>query len=308
VSTPALASQDEAGDRFYSWQGESFWSVTTLIGGGVPKHGLAPWYAKMVAELVHADIAGRGPHARAHAALRRWSTAGREELVRRQAGGELKTVKLDKLDDRELALRYLKAEPERVRDASAVLGSAVHDRAEQLVLSLARETGEAWSRGDDLPDWPDELVPHMRSFVGFLAEWHPEYVATEATVFNRAQAYAGTLDAILRVNLPGVGRWALLVDYKSGAKIYPEAALQLAAYRRGEFIGLADGTTEVEVPAVDECAVLHVTPKGCRLVPVRTDDAVFSAFLYAREVYSWTKELSRTVLLSPYTPEEAPAP
>ena len=307
MSSPALAHLDDAGDRFYIWKDESFWSVTTLIGGGVPKYGLAPWYAKMVAEGVYADLEARGPQARSHAALRRWSRAGREELVSRQALGELKTVKAAKLSSRDLALRYLKGEPDRVRDAAASLGSAVHDSAEQLVLSLARETGEAWSQGGDLPEWPEELAPHMRSFVGFLEEWHPQYLATEASVFNRAQGYAGTLDAILVVNLPGVGRWALLVDYKSGKAIYPEVALQLAAYRRGEFVGLPDGTTEVELPPVDECAVLHVTPKGCTLRPVRTDQAVFDAFLHACQVYRWTKELSRTVLRDPYLPEEVPA-
>lgn len=314
---PVLARLDEAGDRFYPWKGEAFWSVTTLIAGGVPKYGIAPWSAKVVAELVAADIRAHGPYARAHAAVRRWSRLGRADVISRQAAGELTSIKLAKLTDLDLALRWLKGEPDRVRDAAGAIGSDVHSEAEAHVLRLARETSEAAIEGTEPPDWPDPLLDHMRSFKAFLAEWEPQYLATEATVFNRPQAYAGTLDAIVLVRvaklLEAIARvgdpipaWLAgrdpdslvtgVVDYKAGRAVYPEVGLQLSAYSRAEFVGLPDRTTEAPLPAIDFGAVLHITPRGYRFRLVRIDDVVFNAFLFAREVYRFTKEISSEVL------------
>ena len=36
--------------RLYAWRGEKFWSVTTIISGGLPKPALLPWGIKAVAE------------------------------------------------------------------------------------------------------------------------------------------------------------------------------------------------------------------------------------------------------------------
>lgn len=308
MSNPVLASLDPAGDRFYEWKGERFWSVTTLLDGGVVKYGLPPWYAKTVAELVAADILARGPHARAHAAIRRWAKTARIEVERRQSIGELTSIKLHKLTDRELALRFLKGEPVRLRDTAGETGLEVHDEAEELVLRLARETGDAWAAETKMPDWPDHLLGYMTSFVAFLRDWGPRYLATEATIFNRTQAYGGTLDAIIEVAIPStvatpvwfprpVGRpLVAVIDYKSGNRIHPEVAMQLAAYSRGEFIGSPDRVTELPLPRIDAGLVLHITPTGYALRPARIDDDVFEAFKFARENYRWGKETARTVL------------
>jgi hypothetical protein len=325
LGNPALAHTAEDGSRFYPWAGELFWSVSTIIGGGVPKYALAPWSAKMVADLVASDIQLHGPHSRAHAALRRWAKAGRAEVIERQAAGELKTIKLDKLSDVDLALRYLKGQPDRVRDAAAEIGSDVHAEAEAHALRLTLDTSEALIEGTELPDWPDHLLGYMGAFKGWLADWQPSYLATEATVFNRPQAYAGTLDAIvwiraalLVVALARVGdpipAWLMahhpddmviaIVDYKSGNRLYAEVAMQLSAYARAEFVGLPDGVTEAALPWPIECGLaLHLTPKGYHLKVVDIGDAVFAAFKYAREIYRWTKELAPTVLGKDLAPE-----
>jgi len=143
----------------------------------------------------------------------------------------------------------------------------------------------------------------MASFVGFLETYRPEYLATEATVFHRAQGYAGTLDAIVRLMVGG--RWLqLVIDYKSGRDIYAEVALQLAAYARAEFVGAPDGVTELPLPAIDAGAVLHIRADGTPAVPrlVRIDDAVFRAFLHAREVFRWRKEIAKTALMQEIAP------
>ena len=49
ISGPALAKTNEDGSRFYTFDGQQYWSVTTLINAGLPKF-LHPWYAKRTAD------------------------------------------------------------------------------------------------------------------------------------------------------------------------------------------------------------------------------------------------------------------
>jgi hypothetical protein len=313
MGTPALARSTDDGRRFYDWKGESFWSVTELMGGGIPKY-LHAHYAKMTAELAFEGLIERGPASRAAAIARRFARLGRADVIARQAQGELKSIKLHKLSDRDLALRWLKGAADRHRDAAAAVGTEVHAEAEALVLREAGAIGPI--------AWPEHLTGHERAFRAFLRDFEPEIVATEATVFNRAQAYAGTLDLIVRIRagrlveaierngqrapawlaaLDPASKVALLIDIKSG-RILVEVSVQLSAYARGEFIGGADRITEHPVPFVTAGAVLQITATGYTFRLVRIDDVPFNTFLYAREVYRWRHEHSATVLLEDLSP------
>jgi glutaredoxin-related protein len=179
------------------------------------------------------------------------------------------------------AVRYLKGIPYAHRDRAADLGTSLH------------EAIEAHTLGRPYPPWPITIQTRMGHFVQFLEDWQPIFDQAEATVYNRSEKYAGTLDAIIDLD----GR-KILLDVKSGKGVYPEVALQLAAYRYAEFIGLPDGS-EAGMPQVDECAVLHLTDEGYQLVPVVADERVFKAFLYAREVFRWQNETSKTVIGQP---------
>lgn len=318
MSVPALARNDGDGDRFYTWGDERFYSVTTIIAGGIPKF-LVPWASKAVAELVHSDLAAAPPHSRARAAIRRWAKAGRADVLARQAAGELTSIKVRQLTDVDFALRWLKGQPDRIRDAAAELGRDFHDEAELHVLRLANATGIAVAAGEDAPTWPEDLAGHRASFLQWLDDWQPAFLATEASVFNRTQAYAGTLDAIVTIEawrlaaslarkgapipawliaLPSEARISIVVDYKSGRDTYPEVGLQLAALARGEFVGLPDGRTTAPVPLVHAGAVLHVTPKRYRFRLVRIDEPIYRAFLHARETFRFRKDLAPTVFLA----------
>lgn len=311
---PALAFPLEDGGRGYLFGDpvEYFYSVTTLLQG-VPKH-LERHYAKMAAEL--ALEAFDRPSRRSSAILRAWARQGRASVEERKAAGELKTIDPAKLSDRDLAARWLKEAAQRHRDAAANRGSAVHALAEDLVLERAREAGVLLLEGRPLPDWDPALEPWMRSFVAFIQECEPEYLAAEATVFNRTEAYAGTLDAILRLpkladRFPGAGEPRVL-DYKTGTDIYPEVAQQLAAYARGEFVGIRRDWTEEPLPAglsTTDGWCLHLQPARLRkdgtwetryrLLPVAIGDKAWNAFLFARENYRWINETSREVLGKP---------
>lgn len=304
MSNPALAGKSADDRRFYTWGNERFWSVTTIIGGGVPKH-LQAWAAKAVAELAWADLEAY-PSGRKGAAMRRWSAAGRADVVARQAAGELTSIKLAKLTERDLGLRWLKGQPDRIRDAAAARGNLVHAAAEDLALdAVGQVLADIATTGTFRTTWGPELAPWMDGFLAFLREYRPEVIAAEATVFNREQAYAGTLDAIMRIRHPRLPSNPIVTDYKSGNGVYPEVAMQLASYARGEFIGLPDGVTTAELPADLDLgigAVLHLTPRGAHLRPVVIADEVWLAFQYAREIYRWATETSRVVLLDELEP------
>jgi len=260
MPTPANASSSGQ-KRLYSWvTGEKFWSVTTIIGGGLPKPALLPWGIKSVAEVAIAK--------------RKTLTAMTLECeTGDNCGPDNWCPSCD------AAVRWLKSAPYQQREKAADLGTQIHEAA------------EAYKLGKPMPPWPDNIAPHLAQFERFLMAHSPTFEQVEATVYNRTQHYAGTLDAILTL---ADGR-TLLIDYKTGKAVYPEVGLQLAAYRHAEFIGLPDNT-EAPMPVVDGCAVLHLEPHQFTFQDVRADEAVFTAFLYARETFRFIEETSKTIL------------
>lgn len=224
--------------------------VTTIIGGGYPKNGLQYWAAREVAAAAvdERDI---------------W-----EPLAARA---------------REAAWEYLKEAPFRDRDEAARKGTDVHRLAERL------QSGEE-------VDVPEPLLGHVDSYLAFRDDWEPADELIEGVVVNRTHVYMGTFDSI--ATLPGFAAAAskslgvevagdrVLYDIKtSRSGVYPEVALQLAAYRYAETF-LTDPGGEVEeqpMPQVDGCAVLHVRADGYDLVPIVADERAFRAFLYVAQ-------------------------
>lgn len=256
-------ASESGNKRLYTWAtGEKFWSVTTIIGGGLPKPALLPWGIKSVAE--------------AAVAKRKTLTAMTIECET-----EGKCSPGNWCSSCDAAVRWLKSAPYQQRDKAADLGTRIHEAA------------EAYKLGRPMPEWAEDIRPYMEQYVRWLVAHEPTFEATEATVYSRTERYAGTLDAIVTL---ADGR-RLLIDYKSGKDVYPEVAIQLAAYRHAEFIGMPDNT-ERPVPEVDGCAVLHLqaTADTPAFREVRADREVFATFLYAREVFRWQEETSKGVL------------
>lgn len=269
---PKNARQTSSG-RLYEWRSptagigeppERFWSVTTILKGGLPSPALTAWGMKAVAEYAVAN------HRQLSSML---------ETVRvRRTGDEMLLV--TDPDAVQAAIDWLKGSPYRERDRKADIGTAVHLAAEAHIL------GKPW------PTPADDVAPYVEQFRRFVDDFAPVFELAEASVYNRSEAYAGTLDAIAVI--PDRGR--ALIDFKTTGKgVYPEHALQLAMYRYAEFIGLPDGT-EAPMPTVDGCAVLWLAPDRYELVPVVADEAVFTAAKYVRETFRWQEELSKGVV------------
>lgn len=181
------------------------------------------------------------------------------------------------------ATQFLKGLPYGARDRSGDAGTLIHRWVEARIL------------GAEPPVIPVQLRPQLETFQRFEADYQPTWVASEVTVYNRTEVYAGTCDAIVEID----GR-TLMIDLKTGKGVYPEYALQLTAYTRGEFIGGPDGE-EHPVPPIHGAAVLHLRPRSYRLVEVATTDEMWRSFLYAREVLRWQREVSSRALLDAVT-------
>lgn len=167
-----------------------------------------------------------------------------------------------------------------------------------------------------------DLVGMVTQFERFLGEFQPDYLATEVAVFNTQYRYAGQADTFMRLDgVPVIG------DYKTSRESYdrqnrpkgpyPEAGLQLAAYRHAEFAAVwrtrrteqfrrryyllndAERQLGVPVPAVEGGVVIYITPERYDVYPVRCDARVFDSFLYVMEVARFVREIGPRVVGNP---------
>lgn len=260
-----------------------FYSVTT-INGALDKPALLYWAAEKTAELA-VSVAG--------SLASRIEEEGRDNIVK--------------------WLRDARFRPPKGQVSASELGTQVHDAVEQYALTGTR------------PDVENpEVVPFLDRFDEWAQIWQPEYIAAEAAVYNKTYGYAGTLDAIAIIDGAKV-----LLDYKSSRRSigsdgkptgpYPEAALQLAAYRYAELLATwrarrferyrrryyllstAEEELGVPMPKLDGAVVLHLTPEHATLHPVKADEEVFTKFLHTIEIFDWATDLSKSVIGAPMT-------
>ena len=147
------------------------------------------------------------------------------------------------------------------RDKAAELGTLVHEAA---AMGL---------RPSALPD-EDERKVFLGRYYEAMETMGWKVVCNEVQVFNLTKRYAGSLDLIVYDTIKN--DYALL-DIKTGKGIYPDAALQLDMYRRGEFCGGYDPISEQDVvdeettdflKAVEKMGILHLRPEGWDYIPV----------------------------------------
>lgn len=159
----------------------------------------------------------------------------------------------------------------------AALGTLVHSICESLIKGVPVGI-------------PKEASSYVAQFGRFIMEKKPGFTESEFTVWNRRLEYAGTGDF-----LAVIGGKNVLVDIKTGKGTYPEYGLQLAALRHAEFLIRPD-CREEPMPRVDQLALLHLRPRGWKLIPVREEAACFAAFTAARTLFSWVHETAAGVL------------
>lgn len=252
---PANSQTSDDGDRVYIHPrtSERFVSVTTALKV-INKPALVAWGAKLGAQTALENLPA-------------FVKASRTKPCGRTGGERCGQC-------RECVVIAAMGRPFQASREAAHRGSRVHDVAEHWAL-----TGE-------LPTHDDEIAEFVQSYLAWYADYRPEYLASECTVINRTHGYAGTCDGIVRIagQVPAID---FKTTDKDSSTIYPEHALQLAAYRHAEAVLLPDGT-EVELPATDCGGVVSLRRNGYTFRPVDCGRDTFTAFLRALDLYRWT--------------------
>jgi len=264
--TSPLGSVATSDGRYYERDGERYLSVTNVLDKALSKPALVPWAVKLTAEKAQQCL---------DYTLKNGKLPPKREVQRIRKG---QPVMLEVEHD-----VYWKSEHVRVKDASADRGTLIHDWAEQWVLGAE-------------PDPPEGLEQECIGIMRAFEKYGIEAEVAECTVYNKAHRYAGTADLIATVGAYGGARF--LLDYKTGKNAWPETALQLAAYRFGEFIGLPDGE-DVAVPETQGGGVLHVDFGTTTLIPYRCGFDEFEVFTHAAKVAYWAVEESKNVMNIP---------
>lgn len=136
-----------------------------------------------------------------------------------------------------------------------------------------------------------ELIrKHVEQYDRACRENGITFLDRERTVCSPEHGYAGTLDGIVEMD----GRTYVL-DIKTGFVSAESVPLQLAAYRFASHEVHGDRTTR-RTAWVQGGLVLQLKPASYKLLPVRCDVDVFTAFLDVKRVWEWQSGMSKTAI------------
>lgn len=161
----------------------------------------------------------------------------------------------------------------QARDKAADRGTAVHSLVEAVLLG-----GEIDEEG-----MAPAILGRLNAFRAFARDVKPRVIETEANVYSQRFRYAGTTDLIC-----DIGGQTLLVDFKTGLRVYSEAALQLAAYRHADFILTKDPEPlRLPMPAIDATAVCLLADDGT--YTFQRVEAPLEVFLALQRIWEWQR-------------------
>lgn len=192
------------------------------------------------------------------------------------------------------------------RDAVADVVTRASKRQSAQSLGRGSEIHEAVDRYLESGDRPrEQALPQVHGAVDFIDRCIARVLHHETTIFSEQYQYAGTCDLIAvladaaPVPAPHRGQVAIL-DWKSGKRVYPEAALQLVAYSRGDFLVNEDADAE-DLPAIDLGVVVHLPDAGgWSAYPVQLGDGLFRAFVALRTLAKYRAFLEPDALGKPW--------
>jgi hypothetical protein len=278
---------------------EKYRSVTTILNQGVPKEALVFWAGDCVAESAMDNVPA---------------------LVRA----------IRRPDDRAEMFQWLRRAHTRKKDERADVGTAVHNIIEAHVLgtpmpeSLLTDPEMAPFLAHFL-QFVEEWQVTFEASEMVVANPEEKYAGT-LDYLVRSPLIVEELVArgLLPADVPR--DVCLMGDTKTGGEmctgdarcvelrpsvfkrdgcpqvlhtvkgVYPEAGLQMSAYRAASTAWLRDGT-KVPMPETHPVGiVLHLRPEGYLVHPTVCDERVFRHFQHARVVAEWTTDTSKSVL------------
>lgn len=188
------------------------------------------------------------------------------------------------------AVDLLKRAPYRNSRKKMDIGSAVH-----IAIDAHLKQGTAAAHFDP-PEVDDlDLLPYIAGALRFLDDHVDRVIRSEVTFVNLTYRYAGTCDLVAKLD---DGRIAV-VDWKTGKRLYPEVALQLAAYANNEFAVNQDGSRYTLAP-VDVAVGVHLDGQGGYTAqPVELTDQLFKTFIALRTMQKFRDNLEDSVLGDP---------
>lgn len=156
-------------------------------------------------------------------------------------------------------------------EIAAAIGTAFHDCVEQYL-----DTGTYAARMDKYASCIPRVAGMMRSFITWAEGVDGTIDHTEMKVISRKHVYSGTFDAIGKI-----GKTRMVIDWKTGSKIYKEMDMQLSAY--------AEAFNEMNGTKIKDGLIVHVSKDKPRF-KVTTKEfklgkRVFKQFLKLREMF-----------------------
>jgi hypothetical protein len=270
----------------YPPTGEHLVRVTTVLDATHGKQRyLIPWAARLAAECavdnletLEAVLSGRAMN-----------------VASRESG-------------RKAAVDLAKVRSAEVRDLKRDVGSYVHNVVEALILWQASPEGHgadlvlpelpAHLAGQYYDEDPVEIVAEwmVDGFLNWVADFKPQFLYAEMTVFNQPLGVAGTLDGV--VWLPGLaigkaGRFipgdgvTVCDDVKTGKNpevTWPE---QVAAYRHAPEADPTRLGDLVPMPPTDAGMVVHLRPeypRGYRVMLISAADDAEAWNTFRRDI------------------------
>ena len=175
----------------------------------------------------------------------------------------------------EKAIAYISSK----RDTAADRGTDVHKIAARF---LNMETTEE-----------DKKSPFFDSIESFFEMAHPKPELVEQVVFSDKWGYAGTVDLV--AIFPDNHRW--VVDWKTGKRVYPEHALQVAAYAACEsmwtpYASPAAGGTITPLPKIEKRAIVLLKTGGIFEFVAIDGANDFETFLAVKKLWEWMHDKS----------------
>ena len=129
-----------------------------------------------------------------------------------------------------------------VSGAARDIGHETHYWLEEYINSSIKNPNEVdWKLGA----LSDKAKNAVQAFIKWEASHDIVWMGSEKKVYSKDYGYAGTVDAIAMIN----GKYCI-VDFKTSAKIYKEAYVQLSAY--------AQAVEEIHGKPVDLAVVLRL--------------------------------------------------
>jgi hypothetical protein len=180
----------------------------------------------------------------------------------------------------------VKGAPNRSTSKSGDRGDLVHLWIERRIKSGGTEPTT-----EEISQNPDRSAREMwASFLRIEANYKPEWLLSETTVWSDKYDYAGTVDWVARI-----GGAITLGDTKTGNNVYPEVGLQVAAAANADY-GIDENGAPFTLPPFERFAVLHIRPRYARLSPLVNMEENFRAFLGLRAIFEWNVKHSDRVI------------